>query len=414
MLKKTIQTQWRFAKISKGIYFSILLLSIILFFPFPSLAGKKLKTIKIPETLSPGLHHLLNIVGPENEESFKPLLIEKVLDFVLSADCTTSLYYADKKFDGTSAYYGFDVHQSLENIIQLAYNPNIPSYAVAPSSIRLSHWTEVGGQNQPLPDIWKLLPRLKQPVVVKGAEYVENTPDLFTGVYHGYHLNRTLCLFKYKDRNVLISLSKQRGTSDVGKKGLVLGSDENWDYFYSGQKGLTKTGLGWVRSYMYDSASIIVYSEIDGDTPRVRCGVFKWLNAGWAEINMVRKKHIHRGLERYGKTFKAIMEYPSLPKTTELVKNFSRIEQLSLEGLKDRIKTYFRILEARYADDSVVLKKYFSDFLDDDRYLSQMTREEMQSILALEYMKSILGKNQQFDESYFGKLAYIKALNYQK
>jgi len=43
-----------------------------------------------------------------------------------------------------------------------------------------------------------------------------------------------------------------------------------------------------------------------------------------------------------------------------------------------------------------------------------MTREEMQSILALEYMKSILGKNQQFDESYFGKLAYIKALNYQK
>jgi hypothetical protein len=265
-----------------------------------------------------------------------------------------------------------------------------------------------------LPDIGKLLPRLKQPVVIKGAEYVENTPDLFTGVYHGYHVNRTLCLFKYKNRNILISLSKQTGTSDVGKKGFVLGSDENWDYFYSGQKGLTKAGLGWVRSYMYDSASIIVYYEIDGDTPRVRCGVFKWLSAGWAGINMVRKKHIHRGLERFGKTFKAIMEYPSLPKATELVNNFSRIEQLSLEGLRDRIKTYFRILESRYADDVVLLKKYFSDSFDDDRYLSQMTSEEMQSILTLEYMKSILGKNQQFDESYFRKLAYIKGLNDQK
>jgi hypothetical protein len=240
---------------------------------------------------------------------------------------------------------------------------------------------------------------------------MQNTPDLFTGAYYGYHLNRALCLFRYKNRNTLISLSKQTDTSDVGKKGLVLGSDENWDYFYSGQKGLTKKGLGWVRSYMYDSASIVVYSEIDGDASRVRCGVFKWLNAGWADINMVRKKHIHRGLERFGKTFKAIMEYPYLPKTMELANNFFRIEQLSIEGLRDRIKTYFRNLEARYTDDILLLKKHFSDFFADDGYLSQMTREEMQSILVLEYMKSILGKNQQFDESYFRKLAYIHDLN---
>jgi hypothetical protein len=411
MRKKTIQTRLDLAKISKAIFVYALAVSVFMLFPFSSLAGNKLKERKIPETLSPGLLHLLNIVEPENEESFKPHLIEKVLDFVLSADCTTSLYYTDKKFAGTSAYYGFDVHKSLEHILRLAYNPNIPSYAVAPSSVRLSHWTEVGGQNRPLPEIWKLLPLLKQPVVVKGVEYMQNTPDLFTGAYYGYHLNRALCLFRYKNRNTLISLSKQTDTSDVGKKGLVLGSDENWDYFYSGQKGLTKKGLGWVRSYMYDSASIVVYSEIDGDASRVRCGVFKWLNAGWADINMVRKKHIHRGLERFGKTFKAIMEYPYLPKTMELANNFFRIEQLSIEGLRDRIKTYFRNLEARYTDDILLLKKHFSDFFADDGYLSQMTREEMQSILVLEYMKSILGKNQQFDESYFRKLAYIHDLN---
>jgi hypothetical protein len=410
MRKETIQTRLRLPKISKEIFFYALVLSVFILFPYPSLAGNKLKTIKIPETLSPGLLHLLNIVEPENEESLNLHLVEKVLDFVLSADCTTSLYYADKKFGATSAYYGFDIHESLEHILRLAYNPNIPSYAVAPSSVRLSHWTEIGGQNRPFPAIWKLLPELEQPIIIKGTEYIQNTPDLFTGAYYGYHLNRTLCLLKHKNRNILISLSKQTDISDVGKKGIVLGSDENWDYFYSGQKGLTKTGLGWVRSYMYDSASIVVYYEVGRDTPRVRCGIFKWLNAGWAEINMVKKNHIHRGLKRFGKTFKAIMEYPSLPKATELAKNFSRIEQLPLEGLRDRTKTYFRILEDRYTDDILILKKYLSELFTDDKYLSQMTREEMQSILVLEYMKSILGKNQQFDESYFRKLAYIRDL----
>ncbi len=89
-----------------------------------------------------------------------------------------------------------------------------------------------------------------------------------------------------------------------GKKGLVLGSDSDWNYLYSGKKGTNLPGLGWVSSYMYDSCTIMIYYEMDPNEPLVRCAVFKWLKAGWSNINMVKKSHIYKGLVRYENSFK--------------------------------------------------------------------------------------------------------------
>jgi hypothetical protein len=54
---------------------------------------------------------------------------------------------------------------------------------------------------------------------------------------------------------------------------------------------------------MYDSASITVYYETDAPTPQVHCGVFKWIRAGWANMNFVRPHHIRNGVQRFSKTF---------------------------------------------------------------------------------------------------------------
>jgi hypothetical protein len=80
--------------------------------------------------------------------------------------------------------------------------------------------------------------------------------------------------------------------SDVGKKGYVMGTDDDWDYFYSGKPGLTIPALGWVKSYMYGSSGINIYEEIDPQAGKVRCAVFKWLRAGWSGVNMVRRVYI--------------------------------------------------------------------------------------------------------------------------
>ena len=61
-------------------------------------------------------------------------------------------------------------------------------------------------------------------------------------------LKKSLLLFKYRQRNVLVTVSKQMDASTVGKKGYILGEDNDWDYFYSPKTGLTIPALGWVRS----------------------------------------------------------------------------------------------------------------------------------------------------------------------
>jgi hypothetical protein len=35
--------------------------------------------------------------------------------------------------------------------------------------------------------------------------------------------------------------------------------------------------------------------------------------AGWSKINAVKNHHIHNGMIRFAKSFKEILEYPSLP-----------------------------------------------------------------------------------------------------
>lgn len=372
----------------KIIFIAVIVIGFV-FSPGASMAVKNLKETKISDSLNPGLDHLLALADPGNTDTFDLQRIENVLDFVVSPKSNSALYYADTKDGSTSAYYEYDIHSDLGHILRYAYNPGIPSFAFMPSSVRLSYWSEVNGQKQSLPQLWKLLSETASPVVVKGVEHIEITPDLFTGAYYRYDENKTLILCKHQGRNLLISIAKQKDKSDVGRKGLILGKDEDWHYFYSGQVGLTKTGLGWVNSYMYDSFSVAFYYELDKETPLVRCAMFKWLRAGWANMNLVNRRHIHRGMERRAKDLKTILEHPSLPKTPELTGIFSHYKSLSLDELRKAAKMQIKRLE-RLVDDATFLSKRFAEHLKSGRYLNQMTRQEIHAILVLENMRSIL------------------------
>jgi hypothetical protein len=246
-----------------------------------------------------------------------------------------------------------------------------------------------------------MLSRLDQPVMVTGVEHEEITPDLNTGAYYGYDLNRTLILMKYQGRPALISISRQKNVSDVGKKGVVLGKDGNWDYFYSGQNGLNKPGLGWVNSYMYDSYTISIFIEQGGSSPLVHCGIFKWLRAGWADMNMVQNQHIYRGLQRYTNTVKEILEYPSLPEADNMAEIFSIIKAFSADELRDKVNKYIIQLSQKYSEDTGSGGKLIAEILKDNSYLSQLNQYQMQSVLAVEYIKFLLGKNTIQDIAYF-------------
>ena len=368
---------------------------IMLVFVFQAAAvsgAETLSEMPVPESLSPGLMYLLDQADPAKYQSFKRSKIKEILEYVQKPKGADALYYADPQLGSPSAYLDFDIRQHFDHVLKYSFNPKFPGYLMTPSSTRLSHWNQVQGSGSQLPVLWDTADNLEAPVIVRGLETIENTPDVFSGAYYRYQLNRTLILFKDNNRKVFISISRQTDTSDVGKKGYVLGSDDNWDYFYSGQPGLTIPGLGWVKSRMYDSYGINIYIEMDPGAPLLRCGVFKWVQAGWSNINVVKRHHIHNGIKRFAKSFKEIMEHPSLPGIDALSDAFAKIKALTVDELRASIKTYLSTLENYYGRDYRPPRRWSPQIFKDKKPWLQMSIEAMQSVLMVEFIKHAMGK----------------------
>ena len=370
----------------------ILSFQVCLLVSTPGYGSGKLAHIKLPDSLSPGLLHLLALADPQQSEQFDSAQVAKFLEFIEIPKNPDVLYHADKITDAPSAYYEFDVHRSLEYVVKYAFNPDFPGFVTSPSSIRLSHWQQVGDHGQTLPRLWKEIDTLDKPIVIRGIEVLENTPDTFSGAYYKYDLDRTLVLFRHGHRNVLISISKQKDVSHVGQKGYVLGSDKDWDYFYSGKPGLTISGLGWVRSYMYDSFGISVFYELNPGAPMVRYAVFKCIRAGWSGINVVKNFHIYEGLLRFSNSYKEIMESANLPGADTLAGFFERIRALDIDELRDKLTLYPQILKSRHSISPPPGAKWTPELFDNRDYWANLSKLEMQSLIMLEYMKSALGK----------------------
>jgi hypothetical protein len=378
----------------KKLFLSLTCNILLLTMPTGSLLAGKVKEIPLPDDVVRELAYVLKFIEPENKQlDFKPGRITNLLDFVAEPKAISELHHTDKLFGIPSAYYSMTINRSLAHILRYAYNPEIPYCTIAPSTVRICQLKETDQGQQSWPRLWKLLSDLDKPITVKGVEYVVNTPDLYSGAYYAYDQDRALILFKYHGKKAMVSISKQRSKSEVGKKGLVLGTEQDWDYIYTGETGLTKSGLGWVRSYMYNSIGVTVYYEMEPRKPMVRLGIFRWIRAGWANLNMVNRKHIFSGMQRFSRAFKKIIEYPQLPEDDELAKIYSQIERIPVEELRQNIKNYLETLKKRYKDAKEFPEKWRKFIFEDNDYLNRLTKEEMKSILFVERLKEVLKHN---------------------
>lgn len=366
-----------------------LLFAILLSFILPAAAAQGAQEIPLPAALSPALDHLIAQAGP-GAPPFDPARVEKLIDFVLGAK-EGPLYYESRERDKkTSASHAFTLRADLGRLLRYGYNSAIPGHLLNPSSVRRVRWTEVDGRRQGLPRLWERLPRLDRPVIVRGTEREEIAPNLATGTYFEYDLDRTLILLPHRSGPVLITVSRQKGRSQVGKKGAVLGADSNWDYLYSGEKGIPRTGLGWVDSYMYASTSVAVFAQT-GER-QIKGGNFKWLNAGWSGINMVKRSHIHDGLVRYARDLQGILEHPRLPSAEELAASAACLSRMPAPELQSAYRRHADRLAQRYGRDRS-LHSDFSKLLRSGEYAARASREEMEATLALEVMKCFLTKS---------------------
>jgi hypothetical protein len=308
-------------------------------------------------------------------------------DYVLSSKQTRE-DALPKSLECTGAYYEFDTKITFPRLIEYSYNPFIPPVITRPSSLRYSTWTSPRGETQTLPTSWKPIPPSGIPVVIHGVEHDSNTPDLSTGVYHEYEMKRTLILLNHKGHQVLISVSKQIGTSKVGKKGFILGNDNDWSYYYSGESGSSITGLGWAKSYIYDYFSVSVYVEPSTASTTVRTGVFQWLRAGWSGINFVRANHILGGMKRFGRDVKIILEYPRLPAPSQMISVYQGLSNMP-DG--DLMKEYASLRQAQRSL-AIQTGKISKSEGEEKVSFANASKDQMVGELLLENLKMMLGK----------------------
>lgn len=313
--------------------------------------------------------------------------VAALVDYVLGSKLNkeTDLSTVHK---ASGAYYEFDTRINFSNFLQYSYSNQIPSVVTSPSSLRYSLWNGQQGKLQPLPNSWTPASPDGKPTIIRGLQRDAITPDLTTGVYYEYDLNRTFILLNHKGRQTLITVSKQINISDVGKKGVILGNDDDWNYYYSGETGSAKTGLGWVKSYIYDYFSVAVYVEAGSSSSMVRTGIFQWVRAGWSGVNFVETQHIIKGIKRYAKNSKSILESPNLPAPNQIASAYQRLSSLPQSDLLGK---YTALQQARRSLAVQSGKIETNKTKRQDSYAGT-SKEQIVEELMLEYLKVALGK----------------------
>ncbi|BBD06782.1 hypothetical protein [Desulfovibrio ferrophilus] len=398
-MKNTIGICWpAFSLFEKVTIATLLLISLLLLLPsgvmaeqsdaFATLSGNKTAPTKqldpTGQSVVQAVQAILNAV--DNPQAASPTEAMATLADIVTSDGPAELDLPT--MDGAKGVaLREQVASPLSRILEYAYNPDVPAYLVLPSVVRLSQWypeSDILNLQTPL---HQQLPASATPLVLRGREYEEITPDTFSGGYYSYDLQRMLALFQHQGRNVLVSVSRQDGESEVGKKGVVL-DDNKWNYFYSGKEGLTQGAIGWMDTYMYDSWSVSVFvEEPDGTTTNM---IFKWLRAGWAGMNVVKGSHILEGCKRFARAFRSVIESDLLPAAGELAAKTKELLALSENELDRRIKHYARQMERVWKNHPVLSRRTFAKIMEGGGYAKALNREQRVSALLLEYLKKQL------------------------
>jgi hypothetical protein len=325
--------------------------------------------------------------GADPKAGFDARAVATLVDYVLGSK-------PNKEADlpifqkAPGAYYEFDTRISFSNFLQYSYSNQIPLILTSPSSLRYSTWNGNQGKLQKLPNSWILASPNGKPSIIRGLQRDGITPDLTTGIYYEYDLNRTLILLNHKGRQALITISKQINVSDVGKKGFILGNDDDWNYYYSGEPGSAKAGLGWVKSYIYDYFSVTVYVETSSSPAMIRTGVFQWIRAGWNDINFVKTEHIIKGIKRYARNSKSILESPNLPAPSQIASAYQRISSLPQSDLLEK----YAVLQQARQTLAVQSGKIETNKIKKQNSYAGTPKEQIVEELMLEYFKVALGK----------------------
>jgi hypothetical protein len=338
------------------------------------------------QAIQPDIDYLVGQAGA-GATSIDPARVKGLLQFVSTQHKNLESIKPTDLGKAPGAFWQFPVKASLSRIGSYFFNPDTPPQALLPGSVRLGGWRQAEAVRQQLGSFWKTLPGVKTPMVVKGVEFEECTPDSSSGAYYAYEVKRYLAVFNEGGRDVAISVSRLKSPSAVGKKGTLVGSQSDWNFFYSGLKGNLLKAVGWADSYIYDSCSIYVMLEPEPGKPMTSVSLFKWVNAGWSNINMVKRENILAGCKSMASMFKEMIESPLLPSVEEITKYAAQVAKLGESELRARVKPLAQLMEKLAPSNENLSRDEFAPLLKDAAYVNALNKEEMQSELVKDFVR---------------------------
>ncbi len=384
--------------------FFLLLLATLLFCARPAQAdalpglGNAPETPRgnaLPRDVEAALSALLQAV-PAGRPAPDAATLAPLLEYVRS-DIAPAKVRLQKRDQGAGAFTLAKLRAPLQRVVRYYFDPSIPGEAIFPTSVRRHYWlpgSQILTQNIQL---WNKLESLKSsepPLVVRGAEYEEITPDTFSGSYYNYTLDRLVMMLQFQGRATVISVTLQRGPSGVGRKGAILGKDSGWNYVYSNVEGSNLKLAGWASTYLYDSANVTIFYEPTPGAQTTDMAMFKYLRAGWANMNMVKSSHIASGAKRFLDGLRQVLESPRLPKAEAVSERMRQLNAMDADALRAALASYSATLDSWAGADSVLSSSDFKKLLEGNVYINQLTPQEMRSELIKQFMKQQLGRPQ--------------------
>jgi len=342
--------------------------------------------VSIPEDVASSLTTLIDRV--QGLHSLQAEDIMPLLDFARDTAPTRDDWDVPDLRNATGGYYGYGIAAPVDWIVERIYHPDLPPSFFHPSVVRVSKWMDEPKEN--IPERWKGLEE-GQLVTIRGKGLEENTPDVTTGGYYTYHNDRLVVLLRQQDKKYLLSVSKQTDESTVGRKGVVIGDDQDWNYFYTDEQGLTARGLGWVDSYMFDSFSVSVLAADPDDPKRSRHTMFKWVRAGWSGMNMVRPSHVRNGCQRFAQSLIRLMESADTPDLDTLVAMSRRVQAMDEQEIQQTLQPYIENLRDVGSADPTLSRRSFQRLLHRDNPLEHYPLHAKQSLVMKEFLKTSLG-----------------------
>ena len=120
----------------------------------------------------------------------------------------------------------------------------------------------------------------------------------------------------------------------------------------------------------------------------VRTGIFQWVRAGWSGVNFVQTQHIIKGIKRYAKSSKSVLESPKLPAPNQIAAAYQQLSSLSQSDLMEK---YMALQQARQSL-AVQSGKIETNKIEKQDSYAGTPKEQIVEELMLEYLKVVLGK----------------------